>query len=58
MMGGFGDEPATNEPVPLIQPLSKREKNPMASVFNPSGKSKYVVYADENSNRSNEVCDG
>ncbi len=52
MMGRVGDEPAGNEPAPLIRPLSKQETNPMASVFKPKGSRKYrILYFDENGSR-------
>src|SRR5271157_5529100 len=43
MMGRVGERPRVNEAVPLIRPLSKQETNPMATVFKPKGRVKYVI---------------
>src|SRR5208337_1651604 len=52
MMGRVGDEPAGNEPAPLIRPLNRAGDEPVASVFKPQGSRKYrIQYFDENGRR-------
>jgi hypothetical protein len=42
----------TATPAPLIRPLTTQETNPMASIYKPKGRSKYVIlYFDENGRR-------
>jgi integrase len=52
MVGGVGERPRVNEAAPLIRPQVHAGDEPMASIFKPAGKSKYVIfYQDENGRR-------